>query len=281
MPHVSDAPGYIGSTSGSFAIGSDGSAGYSIPIAVPPGIAGLEPKLTLAYSTGGGNGMLGLGWTLQGLSAITRCAQTLAQDGAIDTVAYGPGDRFSLDGQRLMLAAGTDYQAEDAVYHTEVESWQRVVPVYGPAEDGRGGPVSFRVQAPDGRILDYGATRIRGFRPQPGTRASGCGRCRRSRTATATAWRSATTSMSPAAPPIRCASTTPPTTRSNSRRSARSGSPIAVAMMSSRAISAGYPLRTDRLIDTIETWLDDGLVRSYRLGYAASPATGRSTPDLA
>jgi RHS repeat-associated protein len=41
-----------------------GTGNLSVPIAVPSGRAGLQPDLTLVYSTGQGNGAFGLGWSL-------------------------------------------------------------------------------------------------------------------------------------------------------------------------------------------------------------------------
>jgi RHS repeat-associated protein len=41
-----------------------GTANVSVPIVVPPGRRGLQPQLTLGYSTGNGNGPFGLGWRL-------------------------------------------------------------------------------------------------------------------------------------------------------------------------------------------------------------------------
>jgi hypothetical protein len=41
-----------------------GTGNFSLPIAVPPGRNGFQPQLNLAYSTGNGNGALGLGWSL-------------------------------------------------------------------------------------------------------------------------------------------------------------------------------------------------------------------------
>jgi RHS repeat-associated protein len=41
-----------------------GTGNYSIPIQIPPGRNGLQPSLTLGYSTGNPNGPFGLGWSL-------------------------------------------------------------------------------------------------------------------------------------------------------------------------------------------------------------------------
>jgi hypothetical protein len=41
-----------------------GTGNFSLPIALPPGRNGLQPQLTLTYSTGNGNGPFGLGWSL-------------------------------------------------------------------------------------------------------------------------------------------------------------------------------------------------------------------------
>lgn len=41
-----------------------GTGNFSVPIALPTGRSGLQPELNLVYSTGNGNGPLGLGWTI-------------------------------------------------------------------------------------------------------------------------------------------------------------------------------------------------------------------------
>jgi hypothetical protein len=38
--------------------------------------------VVLSYNHLAGNGLAGMRWTLSGIAAITRCAQTFAQDGA-------------------------------------------------------------------------------------------------------------------------------------------------------------------------------------------------------
>src|SRR5690242_19360888 len=48
-----------------------GTGNFSIPIALPPGRNGFQPELSLAYSTGTGNGPFGLGWELS-IPGVTR-----------------------------------------------------------------------------------------------------------------------------------------------------------------------------------------------------------------
>ena len=129
-----------GATPGSFNVSESGAATYSIPIAVPPGTAGMEPKLSLQYNSQSGNGLLGMGWSLGGLSSISRCPQTQAIDGVRGSVNFDANDRFCLDGQRLMVVSGS-YGADGAEYRTEQESFSRIIS-YGAAGSG---PASFKV----------------------------------------------------------------------------------------------------------------------------------------
>ncbi|HZF16034.1 MAG TPA: SpvB/TcaC N-terminal domain-containing protein [Steroidobacteraceae bacterium] len=71
----------IGRTTGNFGVSASGAAQYSIPLWTPPGINGMQPSLALVYSSRGGDGYFGVGWSLSGLSAIHRCRKTWAQDG--------------------------------------------------------------------------------------------------------------------------------------------------------------------------------------------------------
>ena len=98
----SDASPVAGAIQGSFAVSSIGEATYALPLIVPPGAAGMQPTLAVAYNSASGDGMLGMGFSLSGLSAITRCPRTMAQDNQIRSVRYDQHDALCLDGARLV-----------------------------------------------------------------------------------------------------------------------------------------------------------------------------------
>src|SRR3954465_7298047 len=93
LPWMSQGQTVAGRSPGSFSVSELGAATYSIPIQVPPGVAGIEPRLTIAYNSQGGNGLLGVGWSLSGLSTVTRCPMTYAQDGVKGGVNFDWNDR--------------------------------------------------------------------------------------------------------------------------------------------------------------------------------------------
>jgi RHS repeat-associated protein len=150
----------VGATAGSFRVDETGAATYSIPLAVVPGRAGVAPEMALTYSSQGGMGVMGRGWSIAGASAITRCRQT-AEAGDIDALAagspplsFGASDRYCLDGQRLMLVAGSyESTAASMEFRTEIDSFARIRAFN---TDGVNGPNYFVVQAKDGTTSWYG-----------------------------------------------------------------------------------------------------------------------------
>ena len=140
-----------GYNEGKFSVSNDGAAEYALPLWTPPGRNGLQPELGLSYHSKGGNGLLGVGWSLGGASSrITPCPRTVAQDGVREAVRYNGTDVYCLDGNRLRpTGPGTAAQRE---YRTERSTFARIVSF------GASGavPTSFKVWAKDGKILTYG-----------------------------------------------------------------------------------------------------------------------------
>ena len=62
----------VGRTPGAPGVAATGEASYAIAFSLPPGTRGLAPQLGLVYSSG-------VGQSIAGLSAIARCASTVAQ----------------------------------------------------------------------------------------------------------------------------------------------------------------------------------------------------------
>ncbi|WP_223879378.1 SpvB/TcaC N-terminal domain-containing protein [Chitinimonas arctica] len=143
-----------GSLPGEFGVGADGAASYSLPIAVPPGTAGMVPSLSLQYSSRAGNSLIGLGWRLNGFSNIHRCAKTIIQDGEPGAMRFNQADRLCLDGQRLVLVnlplSDANYWADTAEYRTEIDSFRRITALVSNGKRG------FKVQEKEGRTLYYG-----------------------------------------------------------------------------------------------------------------------------
>lgn len=90
----------IGRTRGFAAVSPLGEAQYSIPLAVPPGTNGMTPTLSLEYRHRTRGGLLGVGWSIGGLSQITRCPRTVAQDGVSAAPLRSTEDRFCFESQR-------------------------------------------------------------------------------------------------------------------------------------------------------------------------------------
>src|SRR5712691_1477810 len=124
----------VGATPGSFSVDPNGGANYTIPIQIPPGSAGMAPSIALTYTKQVDNPLVGVGFSISGLSLISRCGSTIALDGVKGGVYYDSRDRFCLDGQRLIAINGVD-GALGTEYRTERESFARIVS-YGSAGSG-------------------------------------------------------------------------------------------------------------------------------------------------
>jgi hypothetical protein len=141
----------VGRTPGAPGVSATGEASYAIAFSLPPGTRGLTPQLGLVYSSGVGQAIAGVGWSIAGLSVIARCGSTVAQDGVARNVRNDLQDRFCLDGRKLRLVSGS-YGGAGSEYRTELESYGRIT-ASGSAGNG---PAWFKVERADGLIYEYG-----------------------------------------------------------------------------------------------------------------------------
>lgn len=165
-PLVSAVKGSGGDLPGSWEVTSAGAFTYSLPLEVPEGRNGMQPSLSLRYASGLQHGLLGVGWSLSGLSRITRCHKTLATEGVVDGVDYSnfvtddnrSVDRFCLDGQKLVsgvaLNGDAKYGKNGTEYRTEADIFARIVSTVSEANAPRG-PDKFTVYLKNGIVRDY------------------------------------------------------------------------------------------------------------------------------
>ena len=143
----------VGSLPGSASVGITGAATYQIPIEIAPGISGMQPSISLVYNSQSGNGLLGWGFNISGLSAISRVPQTIYFDGNASGIKNNSTDKYALDGNRLVSVNGT-YGSDGTEYATETETFSKI---YSRGSYGSNGPSWFEVKTKDGMLCKYGS----------------------------------------------------------------------------------------------------------------------------
>ena len=146
----------VGGLKGELKVTPTGNAQYSIKIDVPPGTNKMQPALAITYSSHQGNranNLLGMGFTLAGITSITRCSSDIYHNGEIHGVNYTDQDRYCLSGQQLVAVKGT-YGQDGTEYRTYNDTQSRII------SHGRqgNGPGYFTVETKGGLTAIYGGT---------------------------------------------------------------------------------------------------------------------------
>ncbi|MCX2185691.1 VCBS repeat-containing protein [Streptomyces sp. SKN60] len=161
-----------GFLAGAGSVSSSGAFTYQVPLEVPAGRGGVQPSLSLDYSSQGGDGIVGLGWAVSGMSSsITRCGKRLDSDGTTSGVNFDEDDRYCLDGQELVALGASEpggdgaYGGDKTEYRTEKDSFAKIVSTNDPfsSSSPSTGPDTFVVASKNGLISTYkprSATRV-------------------------------------------------------------------------------------------------------------------------
>ncbi|MCB9634610.1 MAG: hypothetical protein H6721_20995, partial [Sandaracinus sp.] len=105
---------------------SAGTGTYAVPLAMPGGRGGLSPSVALSYSTGAGNGPVGIGWGI-GNACIHRQSDR-GLPGYVDAPAWHPlEDRFVYDGAHELVPVDGDEVAaiDGGIVPAELAGWQQ------------------------------------------------------------------------------------------------------------------------------------------------------------
>lgn len=122
---------------------------YEVPIKIGPGMNGHQPNLALAYNSQQGNSVLGMGWSVSGLSQISRCGNNLYYDNKTKGIAMDNSDGFILDGVRLIK---TNAYSSYVLFETEQGNIKAKGYISGNVL------TYFDVFYPDGSKAQYGFT---------------------------------------------------------------------------------------------------------------------------
>src|SRR5712691_3910483 len=122
-----------------------GTGNFTVPLALPPGRNGLQPQLSLVYSTGNGNGPFGLGWSVSipGVSRKTSKGVPVYDDAR---------DTFILSGAEDLVPVETSATATH--YRPRTEGLFARITHHHPADDDY-----WEVCSKDGLVSLYGTPR--------------------------------------------------------------------------------------------------------------------------
>lgn len=151
MSAFGDSANPVGTPNGTFSVSPMGGACYTVSIDRPSVNTSLMPTIGIVYNSQSGNGVVGWGCNILGISAITRGIKDYLHDNLIKGVSHTPSDAYYLDGKRLVLESGTEGYA-GAVYRVEGD------PVSSVTINSNSSGIWFAVHSADGIDYEYGKT---------------------------------------------------------------------------------------------------------------------------
>ncbi|WP_238349659.1 RHS repeat-associated core domain-containing protein [Chryseobacterium cucumeris] len=144
---------YFHDTKGNIEVNRAGQLQFSLPLDLPPGIKTVSPQVGLVYNSETGNGIAGYGWSISGITTISRTGKNIENEGEVKGVQMDYSDYYSFNGKRLVLKSGV-YGKDGAEYVTEKYSNTKFKSIGAAA--GWSGPEYWEVTFEDGSQAWYG-----------------------------------------------------------------------------------------------------------------------------
>ncbi|MDR1679192.1 MAG: hypothetical protein LBR81_05370 [Prevotellaceae bacterium] len=148
-PRVLNQSLSTGAVKGMVDVSPVGAATYTVPITVPQGFNEIQPTVSLMYNSMGGDGIMGMGWSLSCVSAISRSGNNIYHDNLASGILFTGDDPLIMDGMRLIC---TNDPAKKGLAGTEFRTEADQNNIILKQNDG------FIVKTTDGKTLEYGQT---------------------------------------------------------------------------------------------------------------------------
>ena len=143
-----EGPGSVNGFADNADVGvATGAMTYALPFEVPEGFAGATPSLSLAYSSGGGNGPWGMGWAVS--------MPSMERGTALGLPSYTTDDAFYADGGEQLVRVDTT-GATYYEYRARFESGFVRYRWHNPLAAAANGDY-WTAELPDGSIRYFGA----------------------------------------------------------------------------------------------------------------------------
>ena len=94
--------GMVGTIPYDFSVSETGAAVITVPLELPSGPNGIKPDLAFVYNSQGGDGIMGVRWSLGGMSKISRTPYTYEFNDYSAAITFSEEDQLSLDGMMLI-----------------------------------------------------------------------------------------------------------------------------------------------------------------------------------
>jgi RHS repeat-associated protein len=135
----------------SSSVSQNGARCYNVPIEIIPGRQSFQPNLSLSYNSQLGNGVVGMGWNIDGLSSIESVSKNIYFDGTNDIPDLLASGEYALDGIRLVKIQTN--QVGNGTFAIDYETVTGYIKVKAYSKNGV--IISFTVWYPNGRVGIY------------------------------------------------------------------------------------------------------------------------------